>query len=132
MLTSKQIKREWKLENGWYQNPDTLLRGRLGDWVKLIDGVKLGGGHIISSVQSKYVGTLTIGKTQVQIRIGCETHSIAQWESHGDLLAALHGETQWWNETGRQMLAFLISEANLYTRKYLKKTNRDSKGRFCK
>ena len=124
MITSDQIKKEWKEEasgSGWYQNPVTKLWLRLGNGVSLV------------SIQVKYTGTLVINKNDVQIRIGCETHPVAQWEAHGSTLAKRHKESQWWDKTGKNMLIFLISEANLYGKKYqVKKPLRDSSGRFVK
>jgi hypothetical protein len=42
-LSVEEIKK-WKLENGWYIDPDTCNRVKLGDGVKLGNRVKLGDG----------------------------------------------------------------------------------------
>ncbi len=134
-MDSKEIKSTWKEEDGWYQNPDTSLwlklgnRVRLGDGVSLGDcvrvgdgvslgndvrmgdGVSLGNDVSIISISHKYIGTLVINKDSVNIRIGCEVHPIEQWENHGAQLADKHCESEWWDTTGKHMLELLKHEA---------------------
>jgi len=116
MLTSKQIKAEWKEEDGWYQNPDNKLRVSLGDWVSLGNGVSLGnyvslGNDVrLISISHKYIGTLAVSKEGVLIRIGCEVHPAEQWDAHGAALAAKHLESEWWEATGKYMLELLKVE----------------------
>jgi len=186
MLTSEQIKKDWKEEREWYQNPDTNLWLRLGDFVRLGDCVSLGDsvrlgdcvrlgdnvslgdfvrlgdnvslgdcvslgdfvrlgdcvslgdcvrlgdngrlGDCVSlgdyvrlvSINHEYVGTLVVDKSGVEIRIGCEVHSAAQWDLHGKKLAEKHNESAWWEATGKYMLELLKVEA-LNIEKELKK-----------
>ena len=138
MITSEQIKKEWHKENGWYQNPVTktwLIIGdhvvigdwvrigdnvRIGDWVAIGDEVRIGDNVAIReeariiSICHNYIGSLIINQDDVQIRIGCEIHPIAQWISHGARLAEKHNKLLWWEQTGKHMLDLLISEANLF------------------
>lgn len=120
MLTSEQIKKDWKEEREWYQNPDTNLWLRLGDFVRLGDCVSLGDYVRLVSINHEYVGTLVVDKSGVEIRIGCEVHSAAQWDLHGKKLAEKHNESAWWEATGKYMLELLKVEA-LNIEKELKK-----------
>ena len=108
MITSEEIKKNWKKGTGWQ------LYLKVGNDVSLGNGVRLG-----SIIGYKYTGTVYVSKEQILIRIGCEIHSIDKWQAHGATLAAKHNESVWWKETGRRMLEFLIGEAELYQKEYL-------------
>ena len=147
MLTSELIKRKWKEERGWYQNPDAILWLRIGDWVtigdrvtigdwvtigngaRIGDRVTIGDRAIVTSVLSKYIGTLFISEDNVEIRIGCECYPPEYWDKHGIALARRHGEAQWWKSTGKYMLEYLKHETYKFA---INKLKRDSRGRFCK
>src|SRR4030042_54757 len=47
MITSTQIKREWKKENDWYLNPDTKLWLKIGDRATIGDRAMIGNGATI-------------------------------------------------------------------------------------
>ena len=78
------------------------------------EGADIREGADIVSVCAKYTGNIVPLKTGIQIRIGCETHAIDSWLAHGVTLAAKHNEAEWWETTGKRMLDYLITEANLY------------------
>ncbi len=78
------------------------------------DNAVIGDHADITTVCSKYVGNIVPMSTGVLIRIGCETHTPESWLAHGDSLAEKHNETEWWQGTGHDMLAFLSNEARRY------------------
>ncbi len=78
------------------------------------EGADIGARAVIATVCAKYTGNIVPMKDTILIRIGCETHSVSQWELHGTTLAEKHNEREWWNRTGKAMLLFLISEASQY------------------
>jgi hypothetical protein len=76
--------------------------------------------YILSSVWNKYAGNILPTKDDVLIRIGCEIHTIKEWNEHGASYARQDGEAAWWKESGQYILEFLKGEVERYRAKYLK------------
>ena len=71
-------------------------------------------GARIGSIKSKFIGNISPTKEGMNIRIGCEIHSIEDWTKRGAAIARRADESEWWNKTGKAMLTFLKNEANVY------------------
>ena len=55
---------------------------------------------------------------EVQIRIGCETHTVDYWDVYKDDLARKHNEIEWWNNYGKPIYEFLKDERERYLKFY--------------
>jgi len=125
--------RKWKKnEGGYYVNPkngnwvslgDRVRLGdgvRLGDWVSLGDRVRLGDEVSISdrflTITDRYTCHIYPKDTGVQIRLGCEIHSIDTWNKDQWDIADKYksSDNNWYEKTGQYILQVLIGEAERY------------------
>ena len=74
-------------------------------------GARIGQDARIDVIHSLYTGNISSIKPLL-IRIGCEVHSVSDWLENGIYIATKHNESIWWEQTGKAMLTFLISEAS--------------------
>ena len=81
-------------------------------------GAVVESGAWIGSVISKFIGNISPAKDGMNIRIGCEIHPVEEWTKRGAAIARKAGESEWWDETGKAMLAYLVNEAKVYMAKY--------------
>ena len=91
-----------------------------GDCFYIGEGAVIREGADISTVHARYVGNIYSRDGDMYIRIGCEHHTIADWDAHGAAYARKDGEAEWWDETGKYMYEYLRGEAERYQSKYLK------------
>jgi hypothetical protein len=71
--------------------------------------------YILTSIWNKYGGNIVPEKNgQVKIRIGCEVHTVKEWDKHGAAYARGAGEAEWWEESGKPMCEFLKDERKRY------------------
>ena len=84
------------------------------------DYIFIGESAIIGTVHARYVGNIYSRDGDMYIRIGCEHHTIADWDAHGAAYARKDGEAEWWDETGKYMYEYLRGEAERYQARYLR------------
>lgn len=76
-------------------------------------------GAVINSVCSTFNGNIIPMKDTVLIRIGCEIHTMEEWDEHGAAYARKACESEWWENSGKYMYGYLKGEAERYQEKYM-------------
>lgn len=74
-------------------------------------------GAFILTVCSKYICNIIPYKDRVEIRIGCESHTVEDWEKLKEALADKH-DREWWDKTGARIYEFLKGEVAQYLKDY--------------
>ena len=80
---------------------------------------RVGQGAVVAVLINKYICNISPLKNAVNIRIGCELHTIPEWEAQKEIIAD-RNDRKWWDESGRYIYEFLKGEAERYTTKYHK------------
>ena len=111
---SAWIRSDARIESGAWIERDAWIGS--GAWIE--SNARIRSNAVIGSVTSKFTGNISPTKEGMDIRIGCETHSLEKWTKSGSAIARKAGESDWWDETGKAMLAYLVNEANVYLSKY--------------
>ena len=102
----------------------------IGNNVTLADGVLLkseatvGAGAIINVVHSTFRCNIAPFVDHVEIQMGCERHTINEWESDQWEIAANNCpyddlSKSWWHSDGQYIFRFLVDEANRYAAAYI-------------
>jgi len=91
-------------------------RAYVGEQATIGEGAYVREGAYIATVCSSYTGNIIPMEESMLIRIGCEIHDCETWKKAGAALARKHDEFKWWQDTGKNMLKFLLSEAASYER----------------
>ena len=86
----------------------------IGEGAIIEQGAYIGKGAYIITIHSKYTCNISPSKSGVFIRMGCEIHLAQYFKDHGEALARKHGELEWWNKTGVNILKYLLMEAENY------------------
>ena len=123
---SAWIRSDARIESGAWIESDARIES--GAWIErdawIESGARIGSSAVIrsgariGSVSSKFTGNISPTKEGMNMRIGCEIHSLEEWTKRGAAIARKVGESEWWESTGKAMLAYLVNEANVYLLKY--------------
>jgi carbonic anhydrase/acetyltransferase-like protein (isoleucine patch superfamily) len=92
----------------------------IGSGAVIGEGADIREGAVITTVRTRYTGNIYSLNSKMIIRIGCEHHTIAEWDAHGAAYARKDGEAVWWEEIGKYQYEYLKGEALRYQEKYLK------------
>ena len=85
----------------------------IGEGAHIGEGAVIREGAYILVVYSKYDCHIIPYKDRVVIRIGCESHTIEEWEKLKEPLADQH-DRKWWDGPGCRILEFLKGEVKAY------------------
>ncbi len=109
----------------WYTKQEAELKfpgARFGDnaWVgdNAVVGYNawVGKAIFILVICSKYNCNIIPYEDRIEIRIGCESHTIEDWELLKEELADKH-DREWWDAAGSRVYEFLKGEVVAYQRK---------------
>ena len=98
---------------------------RVGQDAIVEQGARVGRGAIVerdarvAAIINKYICNISPLQKSVNIRLGCELHSIPEWEELKEKIADKN-DRQWWDESGQFIYEFLKQEAERYTLRYQK------------
>jgi hypothetical protein len=69
---------------------------------------------VLSVLWNRYAANILPLKAGVKIRIGCEVHTIKEWDEHGAAYARKDNEAEWWENHGQYIYEFMKGEAERY------------------
>jgi bifunctional N-acetylglucosamine-1-phosphate-uridyltransferase/glucosamine-1-phosphate-acetyltransferase GlmU-like protein len=128
-LTKKEAEKKYPEvifdgESFWIHPTVTLGQGcwleqgcRLEQGCWLEQGCRLGQDCWLITFTSKYNCNIQPYKDHINIRIGCESHPIADWTLELQEQLADKHDRVWWDKAGKRIFSYLLQEAEVYQRR---------------